>query len=365
MRRPPGRDRLRHGAAPRHARRPGRVPRHDRRPTPRPLLRPGRSSAEGRPASPAAVYGASEGLRTLALDSVAPGGQAGHELPHRELPRLPDGHLRRRPHAASAWCRPRSSARTSRARAPRPRCASRPGTSSSGSPTAPRSPHAPVIVATGARYRRLDVDGLEEFEGNGVYYAATEMRSPRVRHRTRSSSSAVATPPAKQRCSSPTPARRHLRHPRARPQRQHVPLPRRPHRGAPRIDGAGQQHVTALDGDDALQQRARDRPGRGTVRSRASACSRSSAPSPPRTGCRAARRSTSHGFVLTDRSLDAEHLDDGGSCWTGSRSPSRPAIPGCSPSATFGRARRSGPAAAVGEGSAAVRSVHDYLSFAH
>jgi len=31
-----------------------------------------------------------------------------------------------------------------------------------------------VIVATGARYRRLDVARLEEFEGGGVYYAATQ-----------------------------------------------------------------------------------------------------------------------------------------------------------------------------------------------
>jgi thioredoxin reductase (NADPH) len=31
-----------------------------------------------------------------------------------------------------------------------------------------------VIVATGARYRRLDVPGLERFEGVSVHYAATE-----------------------------------------------------------------------------------------------------------------------------------------------------------------------------------------------
>ena len=31
-----------------------------------------------------------------------------------------------------------------------------------------------VIVASGARYRRLDIPRLDEFEGNGAYYAATE-----------------------------------------------------------------------------------------------------------------------------------------------------------------------------------------------
>ena len=30
-----------------------------------------------------------------------------------------------------------------------------------------------VIIATGARYRRLRLDGLDELEGTGVYYAAT------------------------------------------------------------------------------------------------------------------------------------------------------------------------------------------------
>ena len=34
-----------------------------------------------------------------------------------------------------------------------------------------------VVIATGARYRRLDVPRLEEFEGTGVYYAATEIEA--------------------------------------------------------------------------------------------------------------------------------------------------------------------------------------------
>src|SRR4029077_17648912 len=34
-----------------------------------------------------------------------------------------------------------------------------------------------LIVASGARYRRLEADRLEDFEGNGVYYAATEIEA--------------------------------------------------------------------------------------------------------------------------------------------------------------------------------------------
>ena len=34
-----------------------------------------------------------------------------------------------------------------------------------------------VVIATGVQYRRLPIDRLEDFEGAGVYYAATEMES--------------------------------------------------------------------------------------------------------------------------------------------------------------------------------------------
>ena len=34
-----------------------------------------------------------------------------------------------------------------------------------------------MIVASGARYRRLAVDDLERFEGAGVYYAATDLEA--------------------------------------------------------------------------------------------------------------------------------------------------------------------------------------------
>ena len=47
----------------------------------------------------AAVYGASEGLRTLLVEREAPGGQAGTSSRDRELPRLPGRAQRRRPHA--------------------------------------------------------------------------------------------------------------------------------------------------------------------------------------------------------------------------------------------------------------------------
>ena len=38
-------------------------------------------------------------------------------------------------------------------------------------------PSRSVIVASGARYQRLAVDDLERFEGDGVYYAATDLEA--------------------------------------------------------------------------------------------------------------------------------------------------------------------------------------------
>ena len=38
-----------------------------------------------------------------------------------------------------------------------------------------------VIIATGARYNRLPLDRLAEFEGVGVYYAATQMEAQACR----------------------------------------------------------------------------------------------------------------------------------------------------------------------------------------
>src|SRR4029077_15314376 len=41
----------------------------------------------------------------------------------------------------------------------------------------PRVPARAVVIATGARYRKLSVENLERFEGTGVYYFATPIES--------------------------------------------------------------------------------------------------------------------------------------------------------------------------------------------
>src|SRR5271155_5341125 len=58
-----------------------------------------------------------------------------------------------------------------------------------------------VVVATGVQYRRPPLDRLADFEGAGIYYAATEMRRAIARQRKRSSW-AAAIRRAKQQCFS-------------------------------------------------------------------------------------------------------------------------------------------------------------------
>src|SRR6185503_14162733 len=124
----------------------------------------------------AAVYGASEGLDVLVLESNAPGGQAGasskienylgfptgisgHELAGRaytqaqkfgaEMLIAKDAKgltCNRRPYAVLIGDGQSVSART-------------------------------VVIATGAQYRRLQLENLSTFEGTGVYYGATHLEA--------------------------------------------------------------------------------------------------------------------------------------------------------------------------------------------
>jgi thioredoxin reductase (NADPH) len=134
----------------------------------------------GGPAGLAAtVYGASEGLRTIMLDSVAPGGQAGASSRIENYPGFPRGlsgaELTRRTAVQAlkfgaqlyAPCRvvdletlPNRVIQL---------------TLDDKSHITARA----VIVATGARYKTLPLPRWAEFEGCGIYYAATELEARR------------------------------------------------------------------------------------------------------------------------------------------------------------------------------------------
>ena len=100
------------------------------------------------------------------------------------------------------------------------------------------------------------------------------------------------------------------------------------------IDVRTNTTVAALDGGDDARAHRRLGPDRQDASSRASGCSRSSAPIPRRNGCRAARRSTSTGSCSPiGRSPTSSSTSDGRRS-AADRCPSRRAIPGCSRSAT-------------------------------
>jgi thioredoxin reductase (NADPH) len=124
----------------------------------------------------AAVYGASEGLTTIALDAVATGGQAGTSSRIENYLGFPSGIS-----GGELAERATIQARKFGARISVPTEAVELKQAhghyvvrvSDGRELQSRA----LVIATGARYRRLPVPRLEEFEGNGVYYAATTMEA--------------------------------------------------------------------------------------------------------------------------------------------------------------------------------------------
>ena len=124
----------------------------------------------------AAVYGASEGLDVLVLESHAPGGQAGSSSRIENYLGFPLG-LSGQELASRALTQSlKFGAEISVARTvTRLRCEKRLSTVelSSGGSVLGRS----LIVASGVQYRKLPLPGLARYEGLGVYYGATQMEA--------------------------------------------------------------------------------------------------------------------------------------------------------------------------------------------
>jgi thioredoxin reductase (NADPH) len=124
----------------------------------------------------ASVYGASEGLSTVALEAVATGGQAGTSSRIENYLGFPAG-------ISGSELADRATIQATRFGARITVPAEAMGLSqrdglhvvevADGGPVVGRT----VLIATGARYRRLPVARLEQFEGVSVHYAATWMEA--------------------------------------------------------------------------------------------------------------------------------------------------------------------------------------------
>ncbi|PZM08002.1 cation tolerance protein CutA [Rhizobium tubonense] len=124
----------------------------------------------------AAVYGASEALNTIVLETLAPGGQAGTSSKIENYLGFPTGisgqALAGRAHIQAQ----KFGARLSVSRQVIALdCSAYPYRLVLDDKTSLEA--RAVVVATGARYRKLDVLNYDKFEGHGIFYAATAIES--------------------------------------------------------------------------------------------------------------------------------------------------------------------------------------------
>ncbi len=124
----------------------------------------------------AAVYGASEGLDVLVVESTAPGGQAGASSRIENYLGFPTGikGIELAARATNQALKFGTQLMVGPA-ARRLACDKMPYALEIGD--GQRLPARAVIIASGAEYRRLQIEGLPRFEGAGVYYAATFMEA--------------------------------------------------------------------------------------------------------------------------------------------------------------------------------------------
>ncbi|HVA03921.1 MAG TPA: FAD-dependent oxidoreductase [Acidimicrobiales bacterium] len=308
-----------------------------------------------------AVYGASEGLNTVTLDAVTIGGQAGASSRIENYVGFPNGISGEDLVSRTAIQAQRLGARLNApcvATGLRPEHGFHVVTLSDGS----EIPCRAVIVASGARYRRLVVDDLQRFEGAGVYYAATDLEAricgghDVVVVGGGNSAGQAAIYMSQQRCKVVIAIRRDdLTETMSRYLIERIDA-------NPRIKVLANTEVRALAGAGHLEQVTLEHTPTGATRTVTCGGLFCFIGAEPATSwLKDTVALDSHGFVLTDRDL----LDG---------DPALAPFPGRDPlpfetsmmgvfavgDVRHGSLKRV--AAAVGEGSSAVRSVHEHLT---
>ncbi|HXW38397.1 MAG TPA: FAD-dependent oxidoreductase [Acidimicrobiales bacterium] len=310
----------------------------------------------------AAVYGASEGLRTLAIEMFGVGGQAGSSSRIENYLGFPTGIS-----GGDLTQRAEVQAEKFGARFANPCEAVSLGEEaghlvvgfSDGSSVAGRA----VIAASGARYRRLEADGLESCEGQGVYYAATDLEarlcasSPVVVVGGGNSAGQAALFLAEQG----SPVSIVIRGPDLSAGMSRYLLDRvQVH---DRIDVWTKTQVTGLEGPPLRSVHLSGPEGETRVE-----CAGlfSFIGADPASGWLSGHAALDdRGFVRTDRALGPDDLDER---WTGLGRlplPFETSHPGLFAVGDVRSGSTKRVAAAVGEGSACVSAVHQHLAYAH
>jgi thioredoxin reductase (NADPH) len=124
----------------------------------------------------AAVYGASEGLSVLVVETNAPGGQAGSSSRIENYLGFPAG-ISGQDLAGRAFVQAEKfGARVAVARSAQGlRCKTTPYAVALDDGKAVKS--RTIIIASGAQYRKPDLPNLAQFEGVGIYYGATSIEA--------------------------------------------------------------------------------------------------------------------------------------------------------------------------------------------
>jgi thioredoxin reductase (NADPH) len=219
-----------------------------------------------------------------------------------------------------------------------------------------------VIAATGASYRRLEASRLSDFEGNGVYYAATEMEarmcgaSPVVIVGGGNSAGQAAIFLSQNGCAVTLVIRGSDL---GRDMSRYL---------VERIDADSnitlctQTTVAALEGDETLRTIHLDGPG-GTVVLPCAGLFSFIGADPSSGWLNGCAALDANGFVPTDLSLSPEQLGEEWQLLARSPLPFETSHPGLFAIGDLRSGSMKRVATAVGEGSASVRSVHQYLAF--
>jgi thioredoxin reductase (NADPH) len=305
----------------------------------------------------AAVYGASEGLNTILLDAVAPGGQAAASSRIENYLGFPDGLS-----GSDLTGRATVQALKFGARLYSPCEVATLGVGgealrvelTDGTAFDTRA----VVIATGARYRALPLDRWSEFEGAGIYYAATALETRDLDNGSvavvggANSAGQAALYLASRECSVRLVIRAGDI---ARGMSQYL-VERIV--ADPRITVHTSSEVTALDGDTALASiEIADRltGDRTAAECRALFCFIGATPA---TEWLDGVAVDDDGFVRTDGQLTADDLGDGWAALGRLPLPFETSVPAVFAAGDVRHGSMKRVAAAVGEGASAVASVH-------
>jgi thioredoxin reductase (NADPH) len=305
----------------------------------------------------AAVYGASEGLDVAVLDAIAPGGQAGSSSRIENYLGFPDGvsgtDLITR---ATIQAQRFGALLGSPCRVQRLTVATGEGFAlglADGTSVSARC----VVAASGALYRHLPLPNWERLEGAGIYYAATDVESgpsggSQVFVLGGGNSAGQAALYLARRHSRVTIV---IRHESLAASMSQYLVDRV--MASDRIDVAASTEVAAVDGENHLESIALRNTGTGAVNRVSTSglfCFIGARPAGAWLPPEVAR--DEKGFVLTDVGVPA------GPATSRPRLPFETAVDGMFAVGDIRAGSMKRVAAAVGEGSSAINSVHQYLA---